>query len=438
MKIIYILLSVLHLLNICKETIAWDNEELEVFDVVEEVNQNFYELLNVPKDANATSIRKAFRQLSLQLHPDKNDAPDADVKFRNLVSVYDVLKDSNKRKHYDNVLINGLPNWRSAVYYYRHVRKMGLLEMSIILFIVITIGQYIVSWAAYFEKRYTYEQVLGSKLQKLQKKNRKGKMEVPDLADILEKIPTPSVFNTLPFQLPRWTVASIVGIPSTIRAIKEMIEERKRRKKEEEEAALAEENEEPEPEPVPRGPRRRRPVFTPQEQSSNNTNDTFNHKKENTRTNNIYEKPKMCGGLWTDDDIIELIKYVKKFPGGTQDRWEKIADAMNRTVNEVTYMAKKIKDEGLKPKQNSDDVQVDVQSKKVKTRAIDNDDNITDWSQEQQKALESALIKYPKGGSADRWEKIASCIEGKTKEECQLRYRQLVEIVKKKQNEQKE
>lgn len=73
-----------------------------------------------------------------------------------LVSVYDVLKDSSKRKHYDNVLINGLPNWRSAVYYYRHVRKMGLIEMSIILFIVITIGQYLVGWAAYFEKRYTY------------------------------------------------------------------------------------------------------------------------------------------------------------------------------------------------------------------------------------------------------------------------------------------
>lgn len=177
----------------------------------------------------------------------------------------------------------------------------------------------------------------------------------------------------------------------------------------------AEENEEPEPEPVPRGPRRRRPVFTPQEQNTNNINDTLNNKKENIRTNNINEKPKMCGGLWTDDDIIELIKYVKKFPGGTQDRWEKIADAMNRTVNEVTYMAKKIKDEGLKPKQNSDDVQVDVQIKKVKTRAIDNDDNVTDWSQEQQKALESALIKYPKSGSADRWEKIASCIEGKTK-----------------------
>lgn len=73
-----------------------------------------------------------------------------------LVAVYDILKDPGKRQRYDNVLINGLPNWRSAVYYYRHVRKMGLLELGIILFLLITIGQYVVAWAAYFEKRYTY------------------------------------------------------------------------------------------------------------------------------------------------------------------------------------------------------------------------------------------------------------------------------------------
>lgn len=56
---------------------------------------------------------------------------------------------------YNEVLKNGLPNWRSAVYYYRHLRKMGLAEASIILFIIISLGQYAVSWAAYFEKRYT-------------------------------------------------------------------------------------------------------------------------------------------------------------------------------------------------------------------------------------------------------------------------------------------
>lgn len=43
------IISALLLLSICKQTFAWDTEELEVFDVVEEVNQNFYELLGVPQ-----------------------------------------------------------------------------------------------------------------------------------------------------------------------------------------------------------------------------------------------------------------------------------------------------------------------------------------------------------------------------------------------------
>lgn len=49
------------------------------------------------QNASAMEIRKAFRALSVVLHPDKNDAEDANVQFRNLVSVYEVLKDSSKR-----------------------------------------------------------------------------------------------------------------------------------------------------------------------------------------------------------------------------------------------------------------------------------------------------------------------------------------------------
>jgi len=71
------------------------------------------------------------------------------------VGVYDVLRDAKRRMHYNEVLKNGLPDWRQAVYYYRRVRKMGLAEMSVILFVLVTVGQYIVSWAAYFEKKYT-------------------------------------------------------------------------------------------------------------------------------------------------------------------------------------------------------------------------------------------------------------------------------------------
>ena len=50
------------------------------------------------KDAEVSEIRKAYRKLSLQYHPDKNKEAGAEVKFRQLVSMYEVLKDEEKRK----------------------------------------------------------------------------------------------------------------------------------------------------------------------------------------------------------------------------------------------------------------------------------------------------------------------------------------------------
>lgn len=44
-----LIFRLLYFFNIYQFTNAWDNEELEVFDVVEEVNQNFYEVLGVPQ-----------------------------------------------------------------------------------------------------------------------------------------------------------------------------------------------------------------------------------------------------------------------------------------------------------------------------------------------------------------------------------------------------
>lgn len=60
-----------------------------------------------------------------------------------------------KREKYDLVLKNGLPNWKSALYYYRKARKVGLLEGALLLFVIITIGQYLIAWAVYLEKKFT-------------------------------------------------------------------------------------------------------------------------------------------------------------------------------------------------------------------------------------------------------------------------------------------
>ena len=56
------------------------------------------------------------------------------------------------------------------------------------------------------------------------------------------------------------------------------------------------------------------------------------------------------------------------------------------------------------------------------------------WNQVQQKALEAALQQFPKG-TAERWDRVASKVSGKTKEECMIRVRFLAEAIKKKREE---
>uniref|UniRef100_A0A8W8MSM2 J domain-containing protein n=1 Tax=Magallana gigas TaxID=29159 RepID=A0A8W8MSM2_MAGGI len=134
---------------------SWDTDDLELFDLVEDVNKNFYDVLGVPSTATSAEIRKAYRRLSLVLHPDKSKEEDAEAQFRQLVGIYEVLKDEEKRKRYHLVLENGLPDWRQPIYYYRRVRKMGLAEFFAVIFVITTIGQYIVMWAAFAEKKFT-------------------------------------------------------------------------------------------------------------------------------------------------------------------------------------------------------------------------------------------------------------------------------------------
>ncbi|XP_063236251.1 dnaJ homolog shv [Bacillus rossius redtenbacheri] len=64
--------------------------------------RDFYSILGVSKSANTNQIKKAYRTLAKELHPDKNkDDPDASQKFQDLSAAYEVLSDSEKRRTYD-------------------------------------------------------------------------------------------------------------------------------------------------------------------------------------------------------------------------------------------------------------------------------------------------------------------------------------------------
>ena len=61
------------------------------------------------------------------------------------MSIYDVLRDEGRRAIYNRVLVEGLPDWRSPIFYFRRARKMSILEISIILTIVISIKRLFVN-----------------------------------------------------------------------------------------------------------------------------------------------------------------------------------------------------------------------------------------------------------------------------------------------------
>merc|ERR1712203_921953 len=176
-------------------------------------------------------------------------------------------------------------------------------------------------------------------------------------------------------------------------------------------------------------------------------------------------------------------------PGGRLERWERIAEAMERTPEEVTKMAGKIKnnpsivpkkqgmtgreetrliaDECLEAEIAGDDddceeedsqteeevdedgyvvygavkaeeyvIPEEKSKKKTKGGKLGEvaEDEDAVWSQEQQRSLEQALTQFPKG-SAERWDRIAGKVEGKSKEQCMARFKQLAEQVKRKKAE---
>ncbi|MGB1818383.1 MAG: DnaJ domain-containing protein, partial [Candidatus Poseidoniaceae archaeon] len=63
--------------------------------------RDYYEVLGVEKNADDKELKQAFRILARRYHPDKNDAEDAESRFKEIQEAYAVLSDPEKRRQYD-------------------------------------------------------------------------------------------------------------------------------------------------------------------------------------------------------------------------------------------------------------------------------------------------------------------------------------------------
>ena len=68
--------------------------------------KDYYAILGVAPSASETEIKRAFRRLAVQYHPDKNSSPDAKPRFQEINEAYDILGDWEKRAGYDARLVN--------------------------------------------------------------------------------------------------------------------------------------------------------------------------------------------------------------------------------------------------------------------------------------------------------------------------------------------
>ncbi|KAI9359274.1 hypothetical protein DFJ73DRAFT_817630 [Zopfochytrium polystomum] len=193
---------------------------------------------------------------------------------------------------------------------------------------------------------------------------------------------------------------------------------------------------------------------------------------------------------WTTKEVTTLIKAVKSFPGGTNNRWEKIAEYINlhgreeggpapeRGPEECIKKSRELQDATL-AERNAMQAAVATKKKEVEIKetptsraaaeavaaAIANKpgqggskstpketkpspspspapsgfvipEGDSSWSASQQAALEAALRKFPASqftaAPAERWEKIAGEIEGKSKKEVKQRVKDLADAIKKK------
>ncbi|SKA87183.1 molecular chaperone DnaJ [Paucidesulfovibrio gracilis DSM 16080] len=71
--------------------------------------RDFYEVLGVSRDAGEDEIKRAYRKMAFENHPDRNpDDPEAEARFKEAAEAYDVLRDAEKRRRYDQFGHSGM------------------------------------------------------------------------------------------------------------------------------------------------------------------------------------------------------------------------------------------------------------------------------------------------------------------------------------------
>nr|CAD2159168.1 unnamed protein product [Meloidogyne enterolobii] len=189
-------------------------------------------------------------------------------------------------------------------------------------------------------------------------------------------------------------------------------------------------------------------------ESSSNSKQSNNGMPKNSAQPNDAKTNSSTTNAWTHTELQLLVKAVNLFPPGTQERWKQVSGYINehsgegnkRSEKDVIKQVKQLKSGQLPSSNNSTTVSVNKNIPQQTTTTdipINNTNNNQnneqqnninkntedEWNAEQQRQFEKALKEIP-SSDAERWDKIAAAVDGKTKKQCVRRYKKLAEMVK--------
>lgn len=159
---------------------------------------------------------------------------------------------------------------------------------------------------------------------------------------------------------------------------------------------------------------------------------------------------------WTTEEIELLVKALRVYPAGVQNRWVVIQEYLKRsganpnlTAQEIMFKAKDVasgkreveattnalENVALNAHKhaNNQEVQAKLSSLTVTEREPEYS-TTTPWTADEQKIFEQALRTYPASLGASRWDQITTCLPGRNKRDCLERYKELARIVQAKKS----
>lgn len=228
-------LSLLLLTSLFSGILAWSAQDREIFSLQESVETDlgkhvtFYDWLGVDRNADHDAIGKAYKKLSVKLHPDKDSSKKATERFSRLGLVYKILRGPG-RERYDFFLDHGFPRWNGTDYYYSRYRP-GFGTVLVFLYLLVGVAQYAFLRITAHQHRKHMSQVIDKALElagvtntqrKVSFENGKVFMVYPhgavsliddDVEYLLsvEDIKLPTWEDTIVYKVPFWGYCKVTG-----------------------------------------------------------------------------------------------------------------------------------------------------------------------------------------------------------------------------------